>query len=224
MAKAAPRDDAGDEGLRVGPPKRWAAGIPGVIASASALNEQMGRRKAVRTMLRVNQPDGFDCPGCAWPEPPTRRASSSARTAPRRSPRRPPTGGSTADFFAAHPIAELAEPLRPLARPAGPAHRADAPAARRDALPADLLGRAPSTVIADHLPAADVAGPGRLLHVGPHEQRGRVPLPAVRPGVRHEQPPGLLEHVPRVERRRPRRRRSASARAPSRSTTSTPPT
>ena len=20
-------------------------------------------------MLRINQPDGFDCPGCAWPEP-----------------------------------------------------------------------------------------------------------------------------------------------------------
>lgn len=24
---------------------------------------------AARALLRVNQPDGFDCPGCAWPEP-----------------------------------------------------------------------------------------------------------------------------------------------------------
>src|SRR5207342_1676955 len=22
-----------------------------------------------RVLLQVNQPDGFDCPGCAWPEP-----------------------------------------------------------------------------------------------------------------------------------------------------------
>ena len=29
----------------------------------------MGRSKAARTLLRINQPNGFDCPGCAWPEP-----------------------------------------------------------------------------------------------------------------------------------------------------------
>ena len=38
--------------------------------------------------------------------------------------------------------------------------------------------------------------PGRL------EQRGDVPLPAVGARVRHEQPAGLLEHVPRGERPR----------------------
>jgi hypothetical protein len=24
--------------------------------------------KARITLLRTNQPDGFDCPGCAWPD------------------------------------------------------------------------------------------------------------------------------------------------------------
>ncbi len=43
--------------------------------------------------------------------------------------------------------------------------------------------------------------PGRLLHVRANQQRGRVPLPAVRAGPGHQQPAGLLEHVPRVERR-----------------------
>ena len=36
----------------------------------------------------------------------------------------------------------------------------------------------------------------------PHQQRGRVPLPALRPPARHEQPAGLLQHVPRVQRGR----------------------
>lgn len=31
--------------------------------------EQMGVRRTALTLLRVNQPTGFDCPGCAWPDP-----------------------------------------------------------------------------------------------------------------------------------------------------------
>ena len=56
----------------------------------------------------------------------------------------------------------------------------------------------------DRRAAARPADPGRgvVLHLGPHQQRGRVPLPADGAPVRHEQPAGLLEHVPRVERRR----------------------
>src|SRR5690554_5468082 len=32
------------------------------------LGEQDIRIKGVRTLLHANQPDGFDCPGCAWPD------------------------------------------------------------------------------------------------------------------------------------------------------------
>ena len=31
--------------------------------------EQMGVARARRTLLRLNQADGFDCQGCAWPDP-----------------------------------------------------------------------------------------------------------------------------------------------------------
>ncbi|MDQ3543512.1 MAG: hypothetical protein M3431_06585, partial [Actinomycetota bacterium] len=68
--KSAPINDPGDEQLAIGKPKSWAAGIPGVVASVRQVRDQMGVRKGVRTLLRINQPDGFDCPGCAWPEPP----------------------------------------------------------------------------------------------------------------------------------------------------------
>ena len=46
-----------------------AAGVAGVAAGLSAGLSQMGVRRGARALLRVNQVGGFDCPGCAWPEP-----------------------------------------------------------------------------------------------------------------------------------------------------------
>ncbi len=65
--------------------------------------------------------------------------------------------------------------------------------------------------------------PGDLLHLGQDLERGRVHLPAPRPRLRHQQPAGLLEHVPRVDLGGAGPRRSASARAACRSRTSTTP-
>jgi molybdopterin-dependent oxidoreductase alpha subunit len=51
-------------------PFRGAAG--GVGAITSALNHaitEMGVIRSARALLRINQPGGFDCPGCAWPDP-----------------------------------------------------------------------------------------------------------------------------------------------------------
>ena len=174
----------------------------------------------------MNQPDGFDCPGCAWPEPrrATARRSSSARTARRRSPRRRRRARADAAFFARARVAELRGRRRPLARPAGPPDPADGAARGGHALPADRVGRRVRAHRRGAIAALDVAGRGGLLHVRAHQQRGGVPLPAVRARVRHQQPARLLEHVPRVERRRARSRRSASARARFSSRTSSTPT
>jgi len=37
-------------------------------ATAQAVHDQMDTFKAPITLLRTNQPTGFDCPGCAWPD------------------------------------------------------------------------------------------------------------------------------------------------------------
>ena len=34
----------------------------------------MGLVRGARTLLQINQPNGFDCPGCAWPEPDSERS------------------------------------------------------------------------------------------------------------------------------------------------------
>jgi formate dehydrogenase major subunit len=38
-------------------------------ATAEALREQSIALKGSRVLLSMNQPEGFDCPGCAWPDP-----------------------------------------------------------------------------------------------------------------------------------------------------------
>ena len=47
-----------------GPAGGWGA----LKATAIAVRNEMETVKAPATLLRTNQPDGFDCPGCAWPD------------------------------------------------------------------------------------------------------------------------------------------------------------
>ena len=46
-----------------------AGGVPAILETFKALTSEMGLVRGARTMLKVNQPGGVDCPGCAWPEP-----------------------------------------------------------------------------------------------------------------------------------------------------------
>ena len=55
--------------LHVSAPKKRAAGIPAVISSAQHGIRRMGVRRTWKTLRTVNQQEGFDCPGCAWPDP-----------------------------------------------------------------------------------------------------------------------------------------------------------
>ena len=46
-----------------------AAGWGALAAVARAIRHEMGTSPNTRALLRMNQPHGFDCPGCAWPDP-----------------------------------------------------------------------------------------------------------------------------------------------------------
>jgi molybdopterin-dependent oxidoreductase alpha subunit len=50
-------------------PKTVAAGIPAVISSAKHVFGEMDIARGMKALLALNQKDGFDCPGCAWPDP-----------------------------------------------------------------------------------------------------------------------------------------------------------
>src|ERR1700742_1666810 len=45
-----------------------AGGWGALRATAAAIRDQMDVLEAPATLLHMNKPDGFDCPGCAWPD------------------------------------------------------------------------------------------------------------------------------------------------------------
>jgi len=55
--------------VQIESPSKTAGGIPSIIATTKHTLREMGLRRGVRTLLQLNQKTGFDCPGCAWPEP-----------------------------------------------------------------------------------------------------------------------------------------------------------
>jgi molybdopterin-dependent oxidoreductase alpha subunit len=61
-----PTENGGPE---VKPISKVAGGIPAVISAAKYTFNEMGIVRGTRTMLAINQKQGIDCPGCAWPEP-----------------------------------------------------------------------------------------------------------------------------------------------------------
>ena len=100
------RDRAPD----IGEPKRSAAGLTAVRVALQRSVEQMGLWRSARTLTKVNQRDGFDCPGCAWPEEPGGRkraefCENGAKAVAEEATRRV----VTPEFFQRHPVAELAE-------------------------------------------------------------------------------------------------------------------
>ncbi len=46
-----------------------AAGIPAVMEGVRHMLAEMGLGRALKASLKLNQKNGFDCPGCAWPDP-----------------------------------------------------------------------------------------------------------------------------------------------------------
>jgi len=54
--------------VKITPPRTAAAGAEAVAVSLRQSVDRMGVARTARTLAVINQPEGFDCPGCAWPE------------------------------------------------------------------------------------------------------------------------------------------------------------
>ncbi|MGK5627729.1 FdhF/YdeP family oxidoreductase [Streptomyces sp. URMC 123] len=108
MAGKPPVGDPVQDAPEVAAPPRAAAGLPGVAHSLRVAHSQMGVRRTALTLLRVNQKDGFDCPGCAWPEPEKRHTAEFCENGVKAVAEEATLRRVTPDFFAAHPVSELA--------------------------------------------------------------------------------------------------------------------
>ncbi|MEJ7775308.1 MAG: FdhF/YdeP family oxidoreductase [Nocardioidaceae bacterium] len=67
--RRAPRHDIDESRLGVGAQERSAGGLTAVAVSVKRGIQSMGITRTARTLLKLNQVDGFDCQGCAWPDP-----------------------------------------------------------------------------------------------------------------------------------------------------------
>ncbi|WP_104196596.1 FdhF/YdeP family oxidoreductase [Cryobacterium sp. M15] len=68
MKRAAPVNDINESNLVVKKPRTHAAGLEAVVVALDRGIAQAGLSRTARSLLRLNQRDGTDCPGCAWPE------------------------------------------------------------------------------------------------------------------------------------------------------------
>jgi len=107
MAGKAPSGDPVQDAPEVSAPKHAAAGLPAVGHSLRMAHQQMGVRRTALTLLKVNQKDGFDCPGCAWPEPEHRHKAEFCENGAKAVAEEATLRRVTPDFFAEHPVSDL---------------------------------------------------------------------------------------------------------------------
>ena len=126
--------------LEVGNPKRAAVGAEAVVRSLeSTVAPPSDRRAPPGCLLAVNQKDGFDCPSCAWPDPPDRKTAEFCENGAK-------AVGWEADSPLRTGLLRRTPDLRPphtrrvLARAAGPAHPPAVQGRRRRPLPPGQLG------------------------------------------------------------------------------------
>src|SRR2546423_11148141 len=94
----------------VKPVSKVAGGMTAAITAAKFAFSKMGIVRGTRTLLQLNQKQGIDCPGCAWPEPDGERShfefceEGAKHVADEATRKR-----ITPEFFAQHSLKELSE-------------------------------------------------------------------------------------------------------------------
>ncbi|HVQ39826.1 MAG TPA: FdhF/YdeP family oxidoreductase, partial [Pyrinomonadaceae bacterium] len=96
--------------VQIQPISKAAGGILSIIATAKIAWAEMGVARGVRTLLKVNQKDGFDCPGCAWPEPDKERSHAEfCENGAKHVADEATTKRVTPEFFREWSVADLAD-------------------------------------------------------------------------------------------------------------------
>lgn len=97
--------------LKLTKPKTVAAGIPAVISSARHILREMDAARGFKALLKLNQKDGYDCPGCAWPDPDDERSpiAEYCENGAKAIAEEATTKRLTAKFFRENSVKELAE-------------------------------------------------------------------------------------------------------------------
>jgi molybdopterin-dependent oxidoreductase alpha subunit len=95
--------------LVVSAPEHVAAGMPAVVSAMKHAVREMGPVRGTRELFMLNQFQGFDCPGCAWPDPHDHRSVQEyCENGAKAVAEEATTARVTPEFFAEHAIDDLA--------------------------------------------------------------------------------------------------------------------
>ncbi|MFD0725687.1 FdhF/YdeP family oxidoreductase [Lysobacter brunescens] len=106
---ASDRDHAPDGNAPIRPYDKPAGGWDALKSSWDALRRQDAVLRGPGTLLRTNQPTGFDCPGCAWPDRNPHSTFEFCENGVKAVANEATSKRVDRDFFAAHPVTWLAQ-------------------------------------------------------------------------------------------------------------------
>ncbi len=97
--------------LKVTEPKKWAAGIPAVIAAMNDVLAEAGPVRGMNGLFHMNKKGGFDCSSCAWPDPDDDRSpiAEYCENGAKAFAEEATTKKLTDEFFAKNSVADLAK-------------------------------------------------------------------------------------------------------------------
>jgi len=98
-------------GLKKTEPATVAAGIPAVVSAVRHVFGEMDVPRGLKALFKVNQKDGYDCPGCAWPDPDDERSpvAEYCENGAKAIAEEATTKKLTPEFFANNSVAALSE-------------------------------------------------------------------------------------------------------------------
>lgn len=97
--------------LKITHPKDWAAGIPAVTVAMVDILKEAGLARGMEGLFHMNKKSGFDCSGCAWPDPDDDRSpiAEYCENGAKALAEEATTKKLTGDFFAENSVADLAK-------------------------------------------------------------------------------------------------------------------
>ena len=106
-----PREDIDESRVEVEATPHAVAGMTAVTVAMRRAVGQMGVRRTASSLLRLNQVDGFDCQGCAWPDPAPghRHTAEFCENGAKAVAEEATQQLLDREFFAAHSISDLSE-------------------------------------------------------------------------------------------------------------------
>ena len=96
-----------DKPPKISSPKNSAAGIPAVVSTMKYGLTNMGVINSISKLSKVNDFHGFDCPGCAWPDPAHRTMTEFCENGAKAVAEEATLARVTREFFASHSVEQF---------------------------------------------------------------------------------------------------------------------